>query len=856
MVLHVGPVHAPMAMLPLDEIQPAPELPPTPPVPTTKPSMESLMLFARGHDALLQNRSYTAIGLLERAALLDPYSYELNYELGRAYLTVGNSTDRAIEVLEKAAALRPDHLDVHLQLARLYLLRGDADNAIHHLRIGRLTDDYQQEEDSAAATDLLLARALQQKGYERAASDEYQLVLDDLEHPTMGMRTNMELSFLIAHPEVIHQQLGELAEAMGDDQTALSEYQQAATVDHDNFQAQAHVVRVLLKMGKAGDAAELAAKLVRQFQASPEAMDLLRQVYQQVGSRADVIAQLAKLHADQPEDRAILFTLADTMRSQGREAEAEKLLTEAAQRDGYEPDLVQRLFQMHVQRDDTDGAAVLLIEALAARPDSLRQLVPMWSQLLEPTRKSRLRLGVLQNLSVPPDAEAAKAFWISRVAEIWNRDELAKDSLAAAVKTDKPFGPAYRLLIDETWARKDWTDTQKKKFSEDLAQRAGDQGDAALAAELRGISLLAQKNPGDAEVALEKARQLGGKSPDLEISYAASLLAQKKNAQAEQALWKLVTDFPTCDDGYDALFQYYLNQGQDHLQQAMGVLRTWLADAPLSTNAKLLQATVLYQSQRYDMASQAFAELVQEHSDDAQVLNAAAAIYQQMQELPTYIQTLEKLRIANPQNQVVVEELVELYMQQHQLPEAQQVLDATHAVVGGDADLLYYLSHLYALIGQQQQAEDVLQEVLKIDPAHSGAANDLGYSWADEGRNLDQAEKLIRLAVKDEPDNESFLDSLGWVQYKRGEFSSALKSLQAAVADNPEPDPVVLNHLGDTYYRLGKKTDARKTWQEALARLGEVDEDREDLKDLRAHLPGKLSAFEHGSKIEVAPTAK
>ena len=227
-----------------------------------------------------------------------------------------------------------------------------------------------------------------------------------------------------------------------------------------------------------------------------------------------------------------------------------------------------------------------------------------------------------------------------------------------------------------------------------------------------------------------------------------------------------------------------------------------------------------------------------------------------MNELPAYIQTLEKLRTTNPQNQVVVEELVNLYMQRHQSADAQRILDATHAVVGGDADLLYYLSHLYAFIGQQQQAEDVLQEVLKIDGAHSGAANDLGYSWADEGRNLDQAEKLIRLAVKDEPDNESYLDSLGWVQYKRGEFSSALHSLQAAIADNPEPDPVVLNHLGDTYYRLGKKSEAQKTWQEALARLGDVTEDREDLKDLRQHLPGKLSAFEHGGKIEVAPTAK
>ena len=74
--------------------------------------------------------------------------------------------------------------------------------------------------------------------------------------------------------------------------------------------------------------------------------------------------------------------------SEGRQAEGEKLLTDAAQRDAYEPDLVQRLFQMHEQRGDTNGAAVLLIDALAARPDSLRELAPMWSRLLEPMARA------------------------------------------------------------------------------------------------------------------------------------------------------------------------------------------------------------------------------------------------------------------------------------------------------------------------------------------------------------------------------------------------------------------------------------------------------------------------------------
>lgn len=852
-VAHAVNVPPATALLSLDQIQPSPVLPAAPPEPSTRPTIQSLMLFARAHDALLQNRPFTAIGLLERAARLDPYSYEIFYELGRAYLSVGNSADRAVEVFEKAAAIRPEDLPVHLQLARLYLLRGDPDDAIKHLRIGRLTDAYQHDEDLAAETDMMLARALQQKGYDRAASDEYRLVLDDLDTPTNMMRGNMELAFLIAHPEVIHEQLGELSQAMGDDQTALAEYQKAAELDRDNFQTQAHVVRAMLELGEADQAAELAARLVRQFQASPEAMDLLREVYRQVGTQAGVIQQLAKLHADQPEDRAILFTLADTLKGKGKEAEAEKLLADAAARDHYEPDLVQRLFQMYEQRSDVNAAAMLLIEALAERPDSLTELAPLWSELLEPARKNRLRLSDLQKLTVPADAEAAKQFWVSRVAELWTRDELAKDSLAAATRTEKPFAPAYRLLVGQTWSRQDWTDSQKKKFSEELAQRASAGGNPSLAAEVRGISFLAQKKFADAETALAQARNLGGKAPELEISYASALLAEKKYAPAEAALWKLVTDFPTCDDGYDALFQYYLSRGE--AAQAMRVLHTWVDDAPLSTAAKLLEATVLFQSQQYDQAGQALAALVQAHPDDGDVLRTAAALYQQMGELPSYIQMLEKSFKANPANQVVVEVLVEIYSERHQMDDAQRVLDAAHAAAAGEADQLYYLSHLYAEIGKQPQAEDVLAEVLKIDPTDSGAANDLGYSWADEGRNLDQAEKLIRIAVKEEPDNESFLDSLGWVQYKRSEFSSALKSLEAAVADTAEPDPVVLNHLGDTYWRLGKKKDAKKTWQLALSRLAEVNEDREDLKDLHQHLPEKLNALDHGGKVEVAPTA-
>jgi len=141
------------------------------------------------------------------------------------------------------------------------------------------------------------------------------------------------------------------------------------------------------------------------------------------------------------------------------------------------------------------------------------------------------------------------------------------------------------------------------------------------------------------------------------------------------------------------------------------------------------------------------------------------------------------------------------------------------------------------------------------DPRHAGASNDLGYSWADQGKNLDRAETLVKTAVAAEPDNQSFLDSLGWVLYKRGKFAEALVYFEKAIGPASRPDPVVLDHMGDVLYRLSKNDQAAKQWKRAQDRLDQVDSEREDLKKLRLQLMQKLRQQEKGQPVEVAPIA-
>ena len=154
-------------------------------------------------------------------------------------------------------------------------------------------------------------------------------------------------------------------------------------------------------------------------------------------------------------------------------------------------------------------------------------------------------------------------------------------------------------------------------------------------------------------------------------------------------------------------------------------------------------------------------------------------------------------------------------------------------------------------------AEQVLEQVIHIDPTHAAACNDLGYSWADSGKNLGHAESLIRIAVAAEPDNQSFLDSLGWVLYKQGKFEPAKKALDEAIGSSSLPDAVVLNHLGDTEYRLNEPAEASKTWkrsQDRIAQSNAAGDDRDELKQLRLELQEKLKQLESGAPVSVAPT--
>lgn len=844
------------ANLTLDQINPVPHLKAPVTAPADRPPVEALVLYGRSREATLRGQSQLAIELLQQAITLDPYRFALRYDLGWAYVNANANDDSAIAAFEKAARLEPNNLDLQTELGRLYLDRSNLPQAIEHLRLALQTSEYTTDDGKAAVADFYLGKTLKEAGYDRAALNQYSVLIRRFDNPSMSLGQNSELAYLLQRPDSLLVEVGELLEKHGQYADAIRAFAPAVDRQPDNFELQARFARDLAMDGQGEAAINKAVDLIVRNRATPASLAVLKDVCRALNLDDGVVTTLRKLSASRPDDQAVLFALTDTLVARHRIDEAHHLLQSAWEKSPAQVPPVRRLFAMDKQQDQVIAAARVLIHAFAVNTDALHNYAPLWSELTRIGLPHHLTLESVSALKVPPSDEAARQFWISMTAGDEGRPVLERSAIEASARVNPPFAPAYRALLNLDWDRPDWTNTQKIAACEKLSAAAKMGGDPALAAELAGRSLVKQMKWSLSIDDFAQAVRLGGRTAELILTGANASRELGRDPRYEQLLWQLVGDRPEFEEGFSTLFQYYTSAEPPSIEQAMRVLSTWLASDPQDVSARVLQAAVDMQSGQMRDAEVELLRLYDDDADDPDIFRAMRRFYTQTGRLNELIGKLEDQRTAHPRDTDLVARLVALYADQKRNAEAMRLLDTTRALVADDPDLLYALTASYEQLDQKQTADEILQQVVKLDPSHPGACNDLGFSWADRGKNLPRAEELIRVAVAAEPDSESFLDSLGWVLYKRGKFSQAKQYLQQAIAPEPSPDPVVLDHLGDTLYRLSQADEACKVWQESLKGLGDEQASRDDLKQLRLQLLQKIKQAEAKKPVDVAPVAE
>ncbi len=146
---------------------------------------------------------------------------------------------------------------------------------------------------------------------------------------------------------------------------------------------------------------------------------------------------------------------------------------------------------------------------------------------------------------------------------------------------------------------------------------------------------------------------------------------------------------------------------------------------------------------------------------------------------------------------------------------------------------------------QWPKAEADLRKALELFPEQPHVLNYLGYSWIDQGANLDEGMDMIKRAVQQRPDDGYIVDSLGWAYYRLGNYEEATKELERAIELKPE-DPTINDHLGDAYWRIGRELEARFQWAHAR----DLKPDPEELPKIEKKLSEGLPEESNSSQAK------
>lgn len=820
--------------------------------PATQPSLDALEAYARGRGALAERQIYTAVDFLEKAASLDPQSPHVQHQLGRAYTAAGKLRE-AMAAFARASQLDPSWLDAYLDLARLQL-RLAPNDALSSLISATHTSDYATSDADAATIDFFLARELQQAGYDRAAVEQYEKLLWRLSRKSLSIRGQADLAALANRPEPLQLELAKLYEKRGQTSRAIAMYHQIAQRAPEAFEPQARLVRAQISAGQIDAAIKRSTELVTRFNANALSIELLHESYRATGDGRKAIAVLREMHDRAPADRNLLLALADALVGDGRSAEAEKLIADAAARVSPNVDLLRKLVRIYSDRNETKAAAKLLIEMTASRPESAMETAHLWQPLIRSWRINALRAEDLRSLSLSVDAEPARLYWMSRLYSETRRESQAHNTLMAATQQSPLFSPAYILRIQQIWSRLQTPTEEKERQTAALVLRARQTNLEPLALQLEAIAAgYSMKSPDELPF-FEKAMASGDTSPEFTLAYANALLKGKHIEKYEQVMWKLLSDHPQCDDAYRSLLIHYNSNNANG--PAMKVVNTWLAADSKSIGARIGQAAMLARMRQFDAAEELLRDLVEEDPTDPDPLRELVSAYITTNRATQALTLLETLRTKDAGNATPIEIEVGLQLQQGETPAALRTLAAAAKAAPEQANLLYQLASLYYAAGEKAQSEALMERALRADPKHVASSNDLAYYWSEAGKNLPESERLARQAVAAEPENSAYLDTLGWVLYKQGRFEEARRYLEQAVAAASPVDPVLLDHLGDVQYRLSDADSAVKSWTAATELLRGVQLEREEYAKLRLELQNKLRQQEQNQPVEVSPTAE
>jgi tetratricopeptide (TPR) repeat protein len=357
---------------------------------------------------------------------------------------------------------------------------------------------------------------------------------------------------------------------------------------------------------------------------------------------------------------------------------------------------------------------------------------------------------------------------------------------------------------------------------------------------LLAVSLIEAKAP--AAQALVR-KYLGGKpSAEVRMAYARYAINTQRYDEAYAQIQLLTAEKPDYSEAW--LLRGSLELQDAKLSQAESSLKSYIAlnPAPKDTagqtatmgrglvQAYLLLSQAAEKDKRLDDAK-AYLDQIISPKDALRVQKRYAALLVRQGKLDLareVIRNVPELQASDALEKVHAE--VQLLRDAQQYAKAHELLLQARTRYPDDMELVYDLAMMAEKLGNLDEMEQLLREVIASKPDYHHAYNALGYSLADRNIRLAEAHQLITKALSFAPDDPFIVDSLAWVEYRMGNTAEAIRLLQGAF--KARPDAEIAAHLGEVLWSAGQKDEASAVWKEGMALNPQNETLRETMRRL------------------------
>ncbi len=715
---------------------------------------------------------YKEAAIMYRRALQKDLRFgEAHYRLGLTELKLGSYGGAAGE-LRRAVELQPDNADAATKLADIFLIASTQDSSHQAQLLDEVKD----------LADRLLKR--DPKSYDG------------------------------------HRILGQMALLTRKFPDAVSEFEKANAAKPAQPDLAVAYFEALVANKQTAEAEKMTREVIAQHPQFSPIYDVLYIYYMRSNRPADA-EQLLKLKVDNnPKQASYLLQLVQHYfllnRRPDLDATVAKLTDEKAFPEGHllagdffyfrarEFDRAQREYEAGMKAFPKDKALYQ------------KRMVELYAVTGKNNEANGLLAVILKDNPKDNDAIAMRA---ALMLTTGNREQInaAANDLQALV-TKNPQNHLLRFNLARAMLAKGDVEAARLQLEEAIKLRT----DFVVARELLARIYIAKNDFAKALKAADDILAMDHNNLQAHLARSSALLGMNDHDKARQELDYITKTYPqSAEARYQVGYLAYQDKDYKRAEQIwgdlyktnpgdrrglIGITETMAAQNRIADSIKEMEKAVEREPQRRDLKLiLANFEVRAEKYDDA---------------IKIYTMLLEK----EPKSADLLFKLAETQRRKGDLNSATENFRRCSQEAPGDTSCLLQLGLLLEGTGKRDQAKPIYEQILKIQPDHPVALNNLAYIKAEEGVDLDQALTMAQRARQKAPGSVDIADTLGWIYIKKNLSEDAVRVFKDLV----QKDPNNYNfhyHYGMALLQKGDKPTAKKELETALQHRPSKDDE-------------------------------